>query len=394
MELFSSMVWQGILFSGSALLLIGLSVWWLYASPMKQAVRAAVAPSARLSVGLAAVLGVSAGLMVVGGLWDASMHIRTGEVPGGSDFLWPPHLMIYGGFLLSFLVALVAIGVVGVGGRRMGTRDPRAWVRRSPYLGALALASAYSLLSVPGDALWHELFGIDLTAWSPPHVLLAATGATVIVCAVGLLARARAVVPRLGWIDAWVVVLLSLMLNLVYIIGVLEWELPGGQTRFVQMRPIWFYPLVGGGLAFFTFVLAKRLIRNRWAATFTALGFYAVRLSIAAGLGLTGNVQPHLPLLFILGAVLLDAVPWRRVGLPPLRMLAVAALFTAGYAVLALPVLALRNDLAGFRSVDFFFAVAATLVLSMLLFPLARLAGRRLRGAGAKEPMSRSQAGG
>jgi hypothetical protein len=34
-------------------------------------------------------LGLAGVQFVGGGLWDASQHFLTGEVPGGSDFLWP-----------------------------------------------------------------------------------------------------------------------------------------------------------------------------------------------------------------------------------------------------------------------------------------------------------------
>ena len=369
--------WRAAGFSGFAIAFVCVSAWWLYLSRLKAAVGPVAAPSPKLAGWLAALLGVSAAQLTIGALWDGSMHIQTGEVPGGADFLWPPHIMIYSAFGLAFLVAIVTIALVAAPGWRKRELDPRLWVRRNPYLGAVALASTYALLSIPGDAIWHELFGFDLTAWSPPHVLLAAMMAAVIVSAVALLARARAHMRSPGRADAGMIALLSLMLNVVYVIGVVEWEFAGAGegSRLVQTNPHWVYPLVGGLLAFFALALAKRLTAFRWAATATFLAFYLFRAAITLGLGLTGNVTPTLPLAFFIGAILMDALPWQRIRSLPLRDLATAAAYTLGGLLLALPLLAGRADL---RAPDYLWTVLVMLLASAALLPLVRRAGDRL----------------
>src|SRR5512143_3952755 len=133
MPVTNPLFWQGLTFSTGAIVLVVLSIWWLYWSPAKGRVGPASRPSPRLAAWLSGLLGLAAIQLVAGGLWDGSMHIKTGRVPAGADFLWPPHIMIYSAFLLSFLVAIVAVGVVGVSGWRSGERDPRLWVRRAPY---------------------------------------------------------------------------------------------------------------------------------------------------------------------------------------------------------------------------------------------------------------------
>ena len=382
MNLTNPLFWKSLTFSGAAVAFIVVSAWWLYFSPLKGDLRPVSRPSPRLSGWLAALLGLSAIQLVSGAFWDASMHLQTGEVPAGADFLWPPHLVIYSAFLLSFTVAGIAIGLVARSGWRAGQRDPRRWVRRNPTLGAVALASLYALLSIPGDALWHALYGIDLTAWSPPHVILGVSSCTVLICALGLLAQSRAAAVRPGLHDAATLGLLSLMLNVAYMIGVIEWELPGVSNPLVDARPIWSYPLVGGALAFFTLLLAKRLVAFRWAATVTAGAFYLLRLTITAGLALTGNVVPFMPVWFILGAILLDVIPWAQITSALVGDLAAAATFTAGYALLALPLLRLRAGLPAFTSFDLGMSIAATLAASLLLLPVVRLASTRLRGQG------------
>src|SRR3990172_9745563 len=105
----NGLFWQGAAFTGVALLLVGLSIWWLYFSPVKSKGDAPISPDPKSAARTAIALGLAAGLMIVGGLWDASMHVTTGVVPGGDDFLWPPHLLLYSGFLLSWLVAVLSI---------------------------------------------------------------------------------------------------------------------------------------------------------------------------------------------------------------------------------------------------------------------------------------------
>jgi hypothetical protein len=253
-------------------------------------------------------------------------------------------------------------------------------VRGNPYLGALALASLYSLLSIPGDALWHALYGVDLTAWSPPHLILGLMSCTVMVCSLGLLAQARPHFQHPERASAGMIAVLSLMLSAAYMIGVIEWEMPGALDGLVAARPIWFYPLVGGAVAFFTLVLAKHLTGWRWAASLTALGFYAVRALIMAGLALTGNVVPHLPLGFLLGAVALDILPAEATGAGVWGYIVQAATFTLGYGLLARPLLAGRAGLPPIGTNDLLLAGASTLAAAVLLAPAARLVAARLLG--------------
>src|SRR5205085_3878502 len=112
MTLFESQFWQALSFSGAALAFIVLSIWWLYFSPLRARVSTQIALSPRLAAGLALLLGLWALMLVAGAFWDASRHIQTGQIPAGADFLWPPHLVIYGAFLMSFSVAMIAIGRV------------------------------------------------------------------------------------------------------------------------------------------------------------------------------------------------------------------------------------------------------------------------------------------
>jgi hypothetical protein len=90
------------------------------------------------------------------------------------------------------------------------------------------LAAGFSLLSIPGEAIWQELVGIDLTARSPPHLLLAATSGVVTLSALALLAR----LPNPTRMDRiGMVLLLGPMLNVFLMVGTLEWQLRPGKSR-------------------------------------------------------------------------------------------------------------------------------------------------------------------
>ncbi len=378
MSNYDPLIWQALGFTLTAFAVIGLSIWWLYFSRLKDAPEPSL-PSPRMGRALAGLLGLSAALMISGALWDASMHLLTGEVPGGEDFLWPPHLMIYSAFLLSLLVAGVSLAIVARRGWRGGQRDPRRWVRAQPYLGVVVLASGFSLLSVPGDALWHELFGVDLTAWSPPHVMLALTSGSVLAAGVALLARGTSrlgptLADRLG-----MMALLGLMLNVFLVVGTLEWELPGELHHLVLARPGWSYPVVSGSLALITLALAKAIIPSRWSATGAAIAFYLFRLGVTAGLGLTGNIAPDLPLPFLLGALAFDLIPWRRIRPAFARLAAASTSYAAGFAALALPDLVSRPLPVTVSGLDLFLSVLLLLVAGLAILPLAERLARGLR---------------
>jgi len=369
--------WQALIFSSIAIGAVVSSAWWLYLSPVTAPVRKVITPSTTQSLWVSLLLGLAGFQFVAGALWDASQHLLTGQVPGGSDFLWPPHILIYSGFVITLLVALFTIRIVAVPARRAGINDPRQWVRGNPYLGAVALASLYGIFSIPGDAIWHALFGIDLTAWSPPHVLLALMTTVVIVSAAALLAQSRSSLNR-SWANVAVAALLAISLNLIYIVGVLEWELPQTLSDFVTGNPIWLYPVVGGSLAFIVLMLARHLVAWRWSATLTACLFFAVRGLITIALGVTDEIMPDFPLIFLFGAFVLDWLPWEKIETPWLRGGAQTLAYTLAFALVALPALEGRPDLPTFATTDWILTIVVTFIVCLCLYPLTQWVGERL----------------
>ncbi len=375
----SSLWLQGLVFSATAIGLIAFLGWWLYFSPA----RGRISDARRVPPVLSRVFGLLIGLGVilisVGGYWDASEHVVTGIVPGGEDFLWPAHLMIYAGFLISFLVASVGLVLLARPNLAAGVADPRLWVRRNPYFGAAVLVAGYGLLSIPGDAIWHELYGVDLTAWSPPHIFLVAASVSTGICAIGLLLQSRRSPEVDNRLALWVLALLAMVLSEAYLIATLEWEL-GTVGGYVLTRPSWLYPTLVGALAFAVLALGRRLVSGPWTATVLAMLYFTWRLGSSLFAETISGAPPRLTLVFLLGAVALDLAAQRMQGRNRRASVVTAAAFTLGYTAVALPTIRFvyLPYLVRFTLPDYLITLAATFVLCALLWPVTQAVGHWL----------------
>jgi hypothetical protein len=190
--------------------------------------------------------------------WDIQWHLLIGR-----DTFWiPPHLMMYSGVTAGFLVAVLVLA--------LDTRDRRRGVRRRGGVTMLGLTStrgihlaawgvALLLLAAPIDDLWHRLFGLDVTLWSPPH-LLGLLGSAV--NTIGTLLIAVEAYPPGARMR-----LAALVLG-----GGLLW----GGVR-VVLEPAWLTAYTNGGVAFHMFAMlgtlllplalipVTRLLDRRWA---------------------------------------------------------------------------------------------------------------------------------
>ncbi len=149
-------------------------------------------------------------MMRFGAFWDAQWHWTVGR-----DSFWiPPHLMIYSG---TALIGLLSLVMAWRSSMRRGAMLPIFWSWITQLFGVVLLVSA-----APFDDLWHRRYGIDVTIWSPPH-LLGVLGSCVI--ALGIFSgwalewqqgvdprRTRAAIRGLVWTTAIVVSLLNFAL--------------------------------------------------------------------------------------------------------------------------------------------------------------------------------------
>ena len=102
--------------------------------------------------------------------WDIQWHMRIGR-----DSFWiAPHVMTYSGVTLMVLASWGMLAWTSWRALR-GERAAGTWCvlgitgTRGWHLAAWAIV--LTVLAAPIDDLWHRLFGLDVTLWSPPHLL-------------------------------------------------------------------------------------------------------------------------------------------------------------------------------------------------------------------------------
>jgi hypothetical protein len=125
---------------------------------------------------------------VWGTQWDVQWHLTIGR-----DAFWiAPHVMIYSGVAAAVFASFGVLSWTTL--RAAGGRDPAPGMVRfggftgTPGYHVAAWGILVTVLAAPIDDLWHRLFGLDVTLWSPPH-LLGLAGGTINSVACWLIAR-------------------------------------------------------------------------------------------------------------------------------------------------------------------------------------------------------------
>jgi hypothetical protein len=211
------------------------------------------------------------GAKMLGG-WGVQWDIRWHLVIGRDSFWIAPHLMTYAGVTLA---AVIALGVLAweTWRARRGLAVPGG-IRVMGLVGTPGFHLAWwgmaiTILAAPIDDLWHRLFGIDVTLWSPPH-LLGIAGAQV--NTLGCLAIALELWPAGIHARRHALLLASLLLLGAFQITVDE----AIHTAFRRGGVFFFTWAILGALAFsFALVLAARLTALRSAPLLVALGALA-----------------------------------------------------------------------------------------------------------------------
>ncbi len=140
---------------------------------MESVVHTAVArprvESASLPWYLVAMLAGAASILV-GVLWDVSWHVSIGR-----DTFWsPPHAAAYlGGLLAGLSSGLLALKTTFRGSAAEREATVRFWGFHAPFGSWVAIWGSFAMLaSAPFDNWWHNAYGLDVGALSPPHFLL------------------------------------------------------------------------------------------------------------------------------------------------------------------------------------------------------------------------------
>src|SRR5262245_37412883 len=211
---------------------------------------------------------------LVGG-WGVGWDIRWHLVIGRDSFWIAPHVMTYASVVV---VCAISFGVLVV----------ETWGRRStPLPATLSIAGlrgtrgfhltwwgmAVVILAAPVDDLWHRLFGLDVTLWSPPH-LLGLAGSQV--ANLGALLIALEVYGP-GW-PRWT----ALATSGVFLLGTFYILVDQSvQTAFHRGAVFFFAFPILGALAFtFALVLVARLASSRSMPLVLIVGALLVQFSI------------------------------------------------------------------------------------------------------------------
>ena len=266
---------------------------------MSQSATSYVAGLARSAVRPWHVIGVLTVLALLGAFgnaWDLFWHI----VIGRDSFWIPPHTMMYAAVALSGLIALAVVlrdtlrGAHGLSAI-LGFRAPMGFF-------ILGVGVLQMLLSAPFDDWWHQRYGVDVSVWSPPH-LIGFSGAVVMLCGVIIATtseRLRAL-PLSQRQEQAVFLLLALLLALAVrwitflnsTTVLLSWELEFDRYAIARPWAPW-WGLVAGLCMAWIFATSARCLPGRaaWAlplAVFVlALALRALEYVVSAiGFGLT-----------------------------------------------------------------------------------------------------------
>jgi hypothetical protein len=289
------------------------------------------------------------GIGVFGLYWDVAFHIDHGR---DENLFTPSHTMIVlalGGLLCTagVVVLFATLDRASVGRRIFGLRVP--WSALA--LGALGLGG---LIAFPLDELWHRAFGIDITLWSPTHLMLVGGGslATIALWLMLVEARSHAKATMLGrFIE--VVVVGAILTGLTTLQGEFDFGVPQFQVLYL--------PVLAAAAAGFALVLA-RVSLGPGGALKAMLAFVVLRGGIALIIGGPLNhTVPRFPL--YLGAVVAVEVAGLWVGTHRRLRFAIVAGGLVG-------TLGLAGEIAWLALLDWFHVSPSVLPKAIVLAPL------------------------
>ena len=190
--------------------------------------------------------------------WDIQWHVQIGR-----DSFWiPPHVMTYSGVTILVLASFGVLAYDTLRHLRAG-RAPEGTERvlgltGTPGFLLAACGIALTVLAAPIDDLWHRLFGIDVTLWSPPH-LLGLVGVAINTLGCALIAREA--YPAKSWAR-----FAGLVIALTSFYGSLSTGLRPASRLAYLYGGLWFYsfPILGALFLPLALIAAVRLSSRRW----------------------------------------------------------------------------------------------------------------------------------
>src|SRR4051812_24163 len=229
--------------------------------------------------------GLALQVAVLGMYWDIGYHVDHGRDQG---VFTAPHMLIIAGLQGIALSALLHGVLHGAGGR--GDRTIRALkLRLSPGGVVMLVCGSIALIGFPLDAIWHALFGEDVTLWGPTHLLMIG-GAGLSTLGLWMIVRQGFEVgrPRKLARRVHARVTGALLIGLSTFQAELDFGVPQFQLLF---QPVLIALAAGCAL-----VCARSLL-GPWGAFRALAMFLAIRAALALFVGLVaGYTTPHFPL--------------------------------------------------------------------------------------------------
>ncbi len=302
---------------------------------------AAAAQAAQRQTGLpgwaalpSAVVGASLLVGVLGMYWDISLHIDNGRDAG--PLANPAHYLILVGLYGALVAGLLSMALAGRERPSPTAVElaPGWWM---PAGGLLITAcGAFALAGFPLDDLWHRIFGQDVTLWGPTHLMLIGGGSLATLGVMVLMVEgADAIAPvraEPGGTRPLVLQLRRALMagGFLVALSTFQGEFDFGVPQFrLVLQPILIMLAAGLGL------VAARLYLGRGGALLAVVGFVAVRgfLAVTVG-GVFGQTLPHFPL-YLVEALLVEAVFARAALRSPVATGALAGAAVGGIGLAA-----------------------------------------------------------
>lgn len=126
-----------------------------------------------------AMAGSLSGLMalliaVIGFYWDVAWHVDFGR---DTVLFTPSHVMILVGFGMLGWAAMISVLFASIDEAETALRiGPNRGIRIPMSAILMAFFAIGGVTAFPFDALWHQAYGVDVTLWSPTHIMLVAGG--------------------------------------------------------------------------------------------------------------------------------------------------------------------------------------------------------------------------
>lgn len=237
----------------------------------------------------------SLGTAVVGLYWDVAWHIDLGR---DKQLFTPPHTMIVIGLAGIIYTACIAVVFATLDEAPVGVRLLDI---RIPYSAMpMAALGVGALVGFPLDALWHQAYGIDVTLWSPTHLMLVGGGGLATIATWLMLVEGRPA-GRATLLGRGIA---ALALGAILVgVSCFEGEFDFGVPQFQVI----YLPVLIAAAAAFTLVLA-RVALGPWGAIKAVVAYLIVRSCVALIVwGALHHTFPRFPL-YLASAVLVEAV--------------------------------------------------------------------------------------